>query len=443
MSTIDPSVYRSIFKVKMAYPFDIAGFFMRFYGYMMNIGTVSMLTLAGYSFLTAGFVSSTIAISLFLVSPRISKLVDEYGQHRIVPLAALVTLVGLAVMLGCVSFHGPEWVLFVGAALMGFLPNPQALVRARWTYLVRSGRLGKDAPEIKTVFSYEGVIDDIGFMLGPPFAIAIATAFIPIAGLLVGGILFAIGVIMLTCARSTEPIPGWSAQESEEAAANEEADAHGRDGHRRKGSSKQRRRPKAIIWEKSIIRVLFAIMFFMGAFYGMFDTSGIALAEELGNPNIASICLMVSAVISMAVGFLFGMVHIRIPQYKQVVLFSMLLGITYGSMVFINSEMSFYVISFVAAVTYAPFLITANAACERSVPGKRLTEAITWINAGGTCGMALGPSMAGIIIDEFGSHSAFDLGGMFALAIPVIVLVCFRIIKGNVKDDAYEVVSRS
>lgn len=90
----DPGVYRAILRVRQAYAFDVGGFLMRFYSYMMNIGTITMITLAGRSFLVAGLVSSAIALATFLISPRVSKLVDERGQHRVVPVAAAITLVG-------------------------------------------------------------------------------------------------------------------------------------------------------------------------------------------------------------------------------------------------------------------------------------------------------------------------------------------------------------
>ena len=70
------------------------------------------------------------------------------------------------------------------------------------------------------------------------------------------------------------------------------------------------------------------------------------------------------------------------------------------------------------------------------MPGDRLTEAITWLNAGATCGMAFGPTVAGTIIDTMGAACSFDFGGILALAIPVTALLCFRIIKRNVRDEA-------
>ena len=73
MGAVDPSVYKSVLKVRRAYGFDIACFLMRFYQYMMNVGTVTMITLSGHSFLLAGAVSSAIAISTFIVAPQVSR----------------------------------------------------------------------------------------------------------------------------------------------------------------------------------------------------------------------------------------------------------------------------------------------------------------------------------------------------------------------------------
>ncbi len=417
MSAVNPGVYKAILRVREAYAFDFGGFLMRFYAYMMNIGTITMLTLSGYSFLVAGLVSSTIALATFFISPRISKLVDERGQSKVVPPATAVTMVGLAIMLVVVWTHGPAWSLFIGAVLMGFIPNPQALTRARWTYLIRTGRLGDAAPDLRTMFSYEGVLDDIGFMFSPSISIALASSITPVAGLLTGGVSFVVGVAILSFSRATEPEPGWGSEE-----------ASGNDARNR----------KSVIRTSSVVRVLFVLMLFVGAFYGVFDTATVALAEELGNPNIASVVLIVAACVSMVCGFVFGMLNLRIPQHLQLVGCAVLIGCAYGTMAFIDSALALFIVSTVSAFFYAPFLIVANATCERSVPGDKLTEAITWMNAGATCGMAFGPSLGGVLIDELGAVASFDFGAVLALAVPATALVCFRLLKCNVRTDAFE-----
>ena len=418
-SKIDPKVYASLLRVRQAYAFDVGCFLMRFYAYMMNIGTVTMVTLAGYSFFIAGLTSSVIALSTFLIAPRVSKKVDERGQSKVVPVAAAITMVGLATMLATVCLHGPVWLLFAAAVPMGFLPNPQALARARWTFLIRSGKLGAEAPELRTMFSYEGVLDDIGFMFSPAISIALASAIAPIAGLLAGGISFVAGTALLASSRSTEPDPGWSARQEASDAAGQPA-----------GATKKR----AIIRTSAVVRVLFAIMFFVGAFFSVFDATTVALSEEVGDPNIAGIVLIVASCVSMVTGFLFGMLRLRVPQYAQLAAAAVAIGVAYGSMFLVDSALSLFVMSTIAALFYAPLLITANATCERAVPGDRITEAITWMNAGMTCVMAFGPSVSGIIVDTWGAAASFDFGAVLAFAVPVTTLLCLGVLRRNVRN---------
>lgn len=437
MSAIDPGVYKAILRVRQAYLFDIGCFLMRFLPYMNTIGTVTMLTLSGFSFFLAGLASSTIALATFFLSPRISKLVDTYGQSRVVPWAALLNVAGLVVMVCVVAFDGPEWALFAGALLMGCTPNPPALARTRWTYLIRSGRLGDAAPIMRTMFSYEGVLDDIGFMFSPSLSVALASAVAPEAGMLFGAGMFVVGTVLLMASRSTEPHPGWEAGEAAEGA--------GESGALRKenaaaaldadGSSAEFAHRKSVFRTSSVVRVLFTMMLFVGAFYGVLDTGTVSFAEEMGDTTFASIVLMASAVASMLMGFVFGMIRLRMPQYRQLILFAVLIGVAYGTMVLISTPLSLFLVATLAAFFYAPFLIVVNATCERSVPGDRLTEAITWINAGITCGMAFGPTLAGAIIDSYGAVFGFDFGGALALAIPVTALLCHRLLKRKVRDE--------
>lgn len=434
VAAFNPGVYRSVVRVRQAYIFDIAGLLMRFYSYMMSIGTVTMLSLSGYSFMVSGVVASVIALSIFLISPRISKLIDERGQSKVLPVAAIVVIAGLSLTLANVALKGPEWLFLPAALLMGCVPNAQALVRARWTYLIRTGVLKEDAPSIRTVFSFEGILDDIGFMLSPPISIALASSIAPIAGLLTGGIVFVIGVTMMCLARSSEPQVGWVAEGESDASAT---------GALEKEAATPLTRPKSIIRTSAVVRMLFVLMLLTGAFYGTFDTAGIAFAEELGNPNIAGGALMMSAIVSAVMGLVFGMIHLRVPLYRQVTLFACLMGLAYGMQILIHTEIAFYVVSVVAALTYAPFLIVLNSATERAVPGKQLTEAITWVNSGMTCGVAFGPTLAGFVVDAAGATAGFFVGGLVALLIPIITLCCFSIIKRNVRDESYEVLATS
>ncbi len=453
MSALDPGVYKSVLSVRRAYPFDAACLLMRIYGYMMNIGTVTMLTLSGYSFFIAGLVSSVIAIMIFVVAPRIGKMVDERGQSKVIPIFVLINMIGLVGMLVTVSIHGPIWMLFASGALMGSLPNSQALARARWTYLLRTKKLGEGAPNIRTVFSYEGILDDLGFMFSPSLSIFLATVITPIAGLFVGGVLFTVGSIILCLAKSSEPVPGWSAPEegsSENRALEKRASRESEEpllatsdtGSRKRKASHltPHEKGEGIFRKYPVVRVLFALMLFLGSFFGVFDTTVVAFAEDLGDPNIASGVLMLSAVVSIAMGFIFGMVRITSPASKQLIVAACLIGFSYAFMMIVGDVVILYIVSCVASLFYAPFLIVCNSACERAVPGKRLTESITLMNAGCTFGLAVGPPVAGVLLDGFGWQLAVIAGGVLALAIPATALLCRKLIMRDVRSDTYEVI---
>jgi len=432
VAAVSPGVYKKVLAVRQAYSFDIACLLMRFFGSMLNIGVVTMITLSGYSFLTAGLSSSLIALSIFVVTPRVSKRIDERGQSAVVPKAAAVSLAGLVILVANVALHGPAWPLFVGALLVGFYPSPQAMARARWTYLIRSGRLGEAAPDLRTMFSYESVLDDAAFIFSPSISIALAAAISPVAGMVTGGVAFAVGVVLLCASRSTEPVPGWG--DGGAGAASAAAEVEGEPAV----VAEQPPR-KSLLATSAAVRVLFVTYAFAGSFLGLFDTATVSLSEDLHSPDFAGAVLMASGAVSMTMGFLFGMVRLRAPLPKQFVVAACAVGLSFGTMFLIDSAPTLMLVALLGAATYAPLLIVANSVCERAVPDARLTEAITWLNAGYTCGAAFGPTVAGAIIDTFGTMASFKVGTVLCLGMPVTAILCYRIVKRNILP-AYTVV---
>ena len=453
MAKVSPGVYKKVLRVREAYPFDIACLLMRFFGSMLNIGVVTMITLSGYSFLTAGLSSSLIALSIFVVTPRVSKRIDERGQSAVVPKAAAVSLLGLVVLIANVALHGPVWPLFVGALLVGFFPSPQAMARARWTYLIRSGRLGETAPDLRTMFSYESVLDDMAFIFSPSISIALAAAIAPVAGMVCGGVAFAVGVVLLCSAKGTEPYPGWSQGEVAGSAADvvdAVADVAGDGAAASKGAlaegasavaSAASAPAKSLLATSSAVRVLFVIYAFAGSFLGLFDTATVSLSEDLNSPDFAGAVLMASGAVSMTAGFLFGMVRLRAPLPKQLVVAACAVGLSFGTMFLIDSAPTLMAVALLGACTYAPLLIVANGVCERAVPDARLTEAITWLNAGYTCGAAFGPTVAGALIDTFGTMASFKVGTLLCLGMPLTAILCYRVVKASILP-AYTVVEK-
>ena len=144
---------------------------------------------------------------------------------------------------------------------------------------------------------------------------------------------------------------------------------------------------------------------------------------------------MASGAVSMTAGFLFGMVRLRAPLPKQLVVAACAVGLSFGTMFLIDSAPTLMAVALLGACTYAPLLIVANGVCERAVPDARLTEAITWLNAGYTCGAA------GALIDTFGTMASFKVGTLLCLGMPLTAILCYRVVKASILP-AYTVVEK-
>jgi hypothetical protein len=113
----------------------------------------------------------------------------------------LATLGGLGVVLS-LRAHAPTWLYLVCAALSGVGPNTGSLARARWSFLHRG-----DAATLHTAYAYEGVVDELCYVLGPVAAMALATSFSPLVAYLTASLLGLAGILVLATQRRTEPPP--------------------------------------------------------------------------------------------------------------------------------------------------------------------------------------------------------------------------------------------
>ena len=415
MGKLDPGAYSAILRTRQAYRFDFGALLMRLFAYTTTIGTISMLTLAGASAFEASSVASLIAVCMFFVAPRVSKRIDERGQSAVVPGATAIAAVGLALMFATTHLHGPFWLNYLAAPLVSFLPNAQALVRTRWTYLISSGKLGDDAPPLKTAYAYEGVLEDIAFMVGPAAAIALSAAIAPIAGMLIGAVAYCTGAALLISAKDTEPTPGWKGT----------AEPSVLESKTERGKGKA----ASVLRTSPVVRVLFVVMILFSSVYGSFDTSAISYCESIDQASFASIVFVVESVLSVFVSFSFGMLGLAAPLRRQFVVFSILFGCLYSLFFLVGSPVSLLVIACVASVSYAPLYITANVTCERAVPSANLTEAISWLASGQSIGMVIGPISAGAVVDIFGPLAGFNLTALFAASIVVVVLACVPVLR--------------
>lgn len=380
-----PNPYREIFRAPGSVGFSAAGFVARLPLSMVTIGIVTMLSQARGEYWLAGGVAATFALANALIAPQISRLVDRYGQGRVLIPATLATLVALAGLILATRLQAPGWVLFVFAGLAGLTPSMMAMVRARWTELYR------DTPQLRTAFAFESVVDEVIFMIGPVIAIGLSVAWFPEAGPLAAAILLALGMALFVSQRATEP-PVHPQGTSED------------------GS----------VIRLGAVQVIALLMVAVGAIFGTAEVSAVAFAEAQGSKASASLVLAAYAAGSLIAGLVFGALRPGMRLASQLLLAIALSAATTLPLLVVGSLWTLGTVLFVAGASISPTIIVAMALIERHVPAAKLTEGITWVMTGIGIGMAAGSAVSGWLIDLYGASSGFWVsiaGGFTALLI--------------------------
>ncbi|MGZ4609705.1 MAG: MFS transporter, partial [Actinomycetes bacterium] len=201
--------YRELLSTPGGLAFSSAGFVARMPIAMLGLGIVLLVVAHSGRYGLAGAVSATFALVNALAAPLIARLVDRLGQSRVLlPTVALHAfwLVGFVLL---AAGGAPTWTLFATAAAAGFFaPSVGSMVRARWGHVLGSGR------RLQTAYSYESVLDELIFVLGPLIVTVIATQVSAQAALFTALAFLVIGSLALLAQRSSEPPPSPTHQHS-------------------------------------------------------------------------------------------------------------------------------------------------------------------------------------------------------------------------------------
>ncbi|GAA1412911.1 MFS transporter [Kitasatospora putterlickiae] len=374
------SSYRQIFAAPGSLAFSSAGFIARLPISMTGIGIITMLSELRGTFGVASLVAATMAVSAAVLGPQVSRLVDRHGQRRIIRPAAALTLLAAAGLLLCARFEAPDWTLFVFAAGMGVMPSAGAMVRARWAHLYRD-----EAPRLHSAYSFEAVVDEVCFIVGPILSVMLATSVFPEAGVLLSGIFLAVGVALFAAQRTTEP------------------PVH--------PASRQTGRPAIL---NRGLQVLILTFVSTGAIFGSVEVVTVAFTKAQGHAGTSGPILALWAfgsclagVVfgtlkltgSMAVRFLGGVVLMAVSMVPLLVVAESVNGV--GGLVAVGGAL------LIAGVAISPTLITAAALVERLVPAAQLTEGMTWTITGLAMGVAAGSSAGGLVVDAAGAAAGY------------------------------------
>lgn len=151
------------------------------------------------------------------------------------------------------------------------MPGMPAMVRARRTEPYR------DSPKLYTAFSFESVMDEACYIIGPMLAVSLGVDWFAEAGPLLVTLFLIVGVSLFNLQHNTEP----------------PLHAHPR-----------RRAGNALAY--STVHVLALVPTAIGVIFGAVEVVSVALAEAHGNKVTVSLVLLVYIVGSCLARLLFG-----------------------------------------------------------------------------------------------------------------------------------------
>lgn len=389
-----PNPYRELFDAPGAKGFSAAGFIARMPISMTGIGLVTMLSQLRGEYWLAGTVAATFALAAALMAPQISRLVDRLGQSRVLLPATVVSVLSIIALLLCTRYQAPDWTLFLFALLAGCMPSMPAMVRARWTELYRG------SPKLHTAFSFESVVDEICFIIGPVISVGLSVMVFPEAGPLLSCVFLAIGVLLFTAQKSTEPAV-------------------------RPLST----RSKGAVIKIGSLRVLVYTLAAIGTIFGTVDVVSVAFSENQGNTVAASMVLSVYAIGSCLAGLIFGTLTLNAPLYRQFLGAVAISTITMLPLLFVDRIATLAVAVFFAGMSVAPTMIITMGLVEKIVPESQITEGMTWAITGLGIGVALGSAVAGWFVDRFGARSGFFVAVVAGVLALVIIILGYRALR--------------
>jgi MFS family permease len=393
--------YKEIFRVRGTKGFAAAAFVARMPVTMAPIGIVTMLSQLRGEYWLAGAVAATFTLTNAIIAPQISRLVDRWGQSRLLIPTTAVAVAAFALMIVAANRRWPSWTLFVTALFAAWMPSMSAMVRARWTELFR------DRPEMNTAFAFESAADELTYVIGASLSVALSVALFPEAGVLVSTLLLALGTAAFVLQRSTEP----RRRQSEHGSATSAIAA----------------RP---------VQLITITMVFVGTIFAAAEVTTVALTRELGRPDAASLVIGVYAAGSFVIGVILGALNLSAPLHRQLLVAVSVLLLTTLPLLLADSIALLAVTIFLSGIAVSPTFITAFGLIEQRLPPSVLTEGVTWVGTGTGIGMAAGAFVSGWVVDTFGARNGFWVSVAAATVALSIIALGQRQLAGGGASEA-------
>ena len=368
---------------------------------MTGLGLVWLLHDRTGSYATAGLAAGGFALAEALAGPQLARLIDRFGQTRVLPFYLLGH--GAAVV-GLLLSTTPTAAVVAATLAGATVPQLGALSAARWAHLLRAER----ADELPSAFSLESLANATAFLVGPVLVTALGAAGHPALATAIAAALILGGSAALAAQRRTSPAP---------AAAPSPAPARGNT----EGAPPDR---------SSLLRPTFLLLALLnlaiGLYFGTMSVGVTAFAVGQGTPAVATPIFAAASLSGLLAGWLYGLRRHPTPAHRQLVLATIYLTATAALLPLAPSALWLGAGVVLTEAAIPPTLVLLTILTERAVRPAALTQAFTWNNSASAAGAALAAALAGRAADAWGPSGALVQAPLAGLVLVVLSLVLYR-----------------
>jgi MFS family permease len=402
------SAYTTLFRTPGAMKFSISALIGRMPISMDSLALIFIVVAVSDSYALAGALSAVASIVISIANPFWSRLADRIGQRKMLLRAVPLKILGLSLFIALVMNGAPVWTWFVSIILAELAAiNTGGLVRRRWLHVLSPDKSTTDEDEadkhvVNTAYSYEALMDEVVFIVGPITATACATSIAPAAGLIAGMILMSIGLPLFAMQRATEPPP----------------------------SPVRVKDPHPPVIGIPIVQAIALATTFTGGFFGAISITVVGFAESQGQKSYSGLLLGLWASGSAVMAIINGLIKWKTSYTGRFLIFLSSLTLLSIPFVFVDSILGLAVALFFNGFAIAPLIVNAYGIVQEAVPSEQITESFTWVVAGMPLGGAISSALGGWVIDTYGAQSALWVPLGFMCAALLATLPYFRVYKG-------------
>ncbi|MDF1705513.1 MAG: MFS transporter [Aeromicrobium sp.] len=391
------SPYRVVLSRPGAFAFSATGLVSRLPLSMLGLSIVVVVAGRTDSYAFAGTVSAAYVLAAAATAPLQGRLIDTWGQARVLTLWALGFGTGVILVVAAISGDLAPPLPHLAAVLAGAAtPQTGNMVRARWSHLLGDPST-TDPRELNTAFALEAVLDEVVFIVGPVLATWVTLQVHEFAGIALAGVAGTFGSLALALQHATAP-----------------------------PVVRRAAGPRVPLDRRVLVPVVVASIG-IGVIFGAAEVVVVALTQEQGRPGLAGVMLAIWAAGSLGAGVVVGLTPAPPDVVRRLRTALVALTLSFVPLTLLPQLEWVAVCLLVGGAAISPTLVAAVHLVRENVPAARLTEALSWTTLGLSVGVAPGAALSGWVVDHAWNASAGFLVPLVAGVVATGVALSLRL----------------